>query len=459
MTNPDNPPRCRSPLHRQLYWFITLRWVAVSALAAGGTLEWGFGWFGGIASRFAAVALAILAYNAAIVLALPRVRAGRLLRRLALAQLLLDIVALTALVLWTGGITSPLAPFLVFHMVCASLLLPRNAAYGSAAAACALLAGGLALAGEFPTDRAPLFTLVGLVLTLVLTVTLTNRITRDLRAQRRRLIRQNRRIKQMSRQLREQQQALVQHEKMVAMGRMAAGVTHEIANPLACMDSLLQLAQRRPERMNGDTVGKLRDQVKRINEIIQQMKAFAHPTEVVAQAMPLNDVVEQALGMVRFDARLKKTDVRREFDPDGGIVSMSPQALQQVLVNLIANALDAMAGTEKPVLALRTQRRDGWCVVEVTDNGHGIDPRHMPRLFEPFFTTKPVGKGTGLGLSISYSLMQRQGGSISVRSQGGGGTTFTLRLPTTPATAGDASGSRLGEPAAAAIGGNENPPA
>jgi len=137
------------------------------------------------------------------------------------------------------------------------------------------------------------------------------------------------------------------------------------------------------------------------------------------------------------------------------VVSMSPQALQQVLVNLVINALDAMAATERPVLTLRTQRRDGWCVVEVTDNGHGIDPHHMPRLFEPFFTTKPVGKGTGLGLSISYSLTQRQGGSISVRSRTGDGTTFTLRLPTSGMVA---SASRLREAPAAAVGGREKPP-
>jgi signal transduction histidine kinase len=445
--------RRRGPLYRQLCWFITLRWVAVSALAAGVLVEWRFAWFSGMAARFATVAAVIFLYNLTISIALPRVRERRLLRPLALGQLLLDVVALTALVSWTGGIRSPLIPFFVFHMVFASLLLPRLAAYASAVAGSFFIACGLALSHQWPDTRADMLSLIGIVMTLVLTVMLTNRITRDLRAHRRRLIRQNRRIRAMSRQLREQQQALVQHEKMVAMGRMAAGVTHEIANPLACMDSLLQLAQRRPERLNGETVEKLREQVQRINQIIQQMKAFAHPTEVVAQQKPLNDVVEQALAMVRFDARLKKTDVRRELDPSSGVVSMAPQALQQVLVNLIINALDAMAGSERPLLTLRTQRREGWCVVEVADNGHGVDPRHMPRLFEPFFTTKPVGKGTGLGLSISYSLMQRQGGSISVRSQSGKGTTFTLRLPATE------TGSRRRESPVAAIGGRENPPA
>src|SRR5205814_1737203 len=119
----------------------------------------------------------------------------------------------------------------------------------------------------------------------------------------------------------------------------------------------------------------------------------------------------------------------RQFDPKAGSLSLLPQALQQVLVNLIINAVDAMAETAQPKLTLRTERHEGWCEIEVADDGHGIRDEYMDRLFEPFFTTKPVGKGTGLGLSISYSLVQKQGGSISVRSQPGKGTAFMIRLP------------------------------
>jgi C4-dicarboxylate-specific signal transduction histidine kinase len=173
----------------------------------------------------------------------------------------------------------------------------------------------------------------------------------------------------------------------------------------------------------------LRDQVQRINQIIRQMKTFAHPAEMAVQTMPLNAVVEQSLDMIRFDRRMKNVEVRREDDQNAGSITLVPQAIEQVLINLIINALDAMAQSASRVLTVRTRRREGWCVIEVSDTGHGIDPEHMPRLFEPFFTTKPVGQGTGLGLSISYSLMQKQGGGISVRSQPGRGATFILRLP------------------------------
>jgi signal transduction histidine kinase len=422
-----------SPLLAQLRWFIMLRWIAAAAVVLGALVEHRIGWFGGIAARVLAIGVILFLYNVALSSILPRVQQRRGLLWMALAQLLLDMIALTALVAWTGGIRSPLIAFFVFHMVFASLLLPEMIAFASAAAACLMIGCGLALSHKWPVDRTDRLAGIGILITLVLTVMLTNRITQDLRAHRRRLVRKSRRIKAMSEQLQRQQQALVQHEKMVAMGRMAAGVTHEITNPLASMDSLLQLIQRRPERMKPETIQTLRDQVSRINQIIQQMKTFAHPAEMQSAKVEINEVVEQALNMLRFDSRIKSVEVRREFDPAAGSIALLPQALQQVMVNLISNALDAMSATASPALTIRTYRREEWCVVEVSDNGHGIDAKHMPRLFEPFFTTKPVGKGTGLGLSISYSLMQKQGGSISVRSQSQRGTTFTLRLPTSAA--------------------------
>jgi C4-dicarboxylate-specific signal transduction histidine kinase len=211
---------------------------------------------------------------------------------------------------------------------------------------------------------------------------------------------------------------------------MAAGVAHEIANPLASMDSLLQLMQRKPERARPEAVTSLREQIERIAQITQQMRAFAHPGEGAReQTVELNEIVEQALHMLRFDKRLRSVRLERQFSSSAGSIAVLPQALQQVLVNLIINALDALEQQPDPLLTVRTNRHDGWCLIEVSDNGSGIPPELMGRLFEPFFTTKPVGKGTGLGLSISYSLVQRHGGSISVRSQVGRGSSFTIRIP------------------------------
>ncbi len=424
-------PAAGGALVAQLRWFVRMRWVAGAAVLAAAMLDWQtLGWYGR-APLMAGLGAVILVYNLILRgLIAPRALSGRrALFMLSWVQILLDLLCLTTLAIWTGGAASPLLGFYVFHMVFASLLLNRRMAYTAAGASGLMLGLGLWLSEQFPHDRRERLVLIGWIITLALTVHLANRIVRGLRRQRRRLVRQNRRIRAMDVQLRRHQHALIQHEKMVAMGQMAAGVTHEIANPLASMDSVLQLLERRPERLTPERVGTLRQQVERINRIIKQMKAFAHPQELDRQAMSLNEAVEQALDVLRFDPRLNAVQLERDFSPDAGSLPLLPQSLQQVLVNLIGNALDAMEGAAQPRLMVRTARQEGVCIVEVSDNGSGIAPEHLTRLFEPFFTTKPVGKGTGLGLSISDSLIQRQGGSISVKSRPGEGTRFTIRLP------------------------------
>jgi C4-dicarboxylate-specific signal transduction histidine kinase len=421
-----------SPLIQQLAWFTRLRWVAGIATIAGVLAD--RAWFHAlpVAWGILGVGAAILLYNLLLLSALRAlVRRGSSERLLLLSwtQLLVDFAALTLLVCWTGGINSPLVQFLVLHMVFASLLLPQRMAYAAAASAVAMLVTGLSLTAQFPTTRQGQAVGLAQVVVLFLLVYLTNRITRSLRRQRRRLIRQNRKIHRMARQMRRQQRAMIQHEKMVALGQMAAGVTHEIANPLASMDSLLQLIRRKPERFTAQTIDTLREQVVRITQIIQQMKAFAHPVESQLQLLPLNDVVEQSLSMVHFDARIRRVKVQRHYSAAAGTVPLLPQAMNQVLVNLILNALDAMAEVPEPRLTLRTERLEDEVIIEVLDNGHGIRPEYIRRLFEPFFTTKAVGKGTGLGLSISYSLVRKLGGHITVHSALGEGTTFTVRLP------------------------------
>jgi C4-dicarboxylate-specific signal transduction histidine kinase len=446
----------RGPLSMQLGWFIRLRWVAALAVIVGAWAD--HHWFQLYPQRSAhmlLVGIAIAFYNALLWVTLQRLPARRGRRRLLLMlawmQLLLDMSCLILLIIWTGGVQSPLTPFIVLHMVFASVLLSKMMAYASAIAVIAIYLASLSITRQGPVTTEDYLVTAVRIVTLLATVNLANHITQNLRTQRRRLLRQNRRVHAITAQLKHHQQAMIQHEKMVAMGQMAAGVTHEIANPLASMDSLLQLLQRKPDRIRPEAVQTLREQIDRINQIIQQMKTFAHPENVQQQTAALNEVVEQSLHMVRFDARLKHVEVERQFSPDVGVLSFIPQALQQVMVNLIINALDAMAETPQPRLVVRTARHDGWCTVEVADNGTGIASEHMGRLFEPFFTTKPVGKGTGLGLSISYSLIQRQGGSITVRSHPGRGTSFIIRLP-----AGD-DASRKREAPAAPVAISEKP--
>lgn len=247
-------------------------------------------------------------------------------------------------------------------------------------------------------------------------------------------------LRAMNERLQRQQQAMVQHEKMAAMGQMAAGVAHEIANPLASLDSVLQLLQRQGDggRISPDTVRTLREQVARINRIVREMTAFAHPRGADWQIRPLMDVIQGALQMARFDHRLRAIEVSCTTTANGASARLMPQALQQVLVNMILNAVDAVAEVPQPRIEIRLRRENDWHVIEIADNGHGIPAEQLGRIFEPFFTTKPVGHGTGLGLSVSYGLIQRHGGRCEVASMPGSGTTFTIYLPAKPGNGGGA---------------------
>jgi two-component system, LuxR family, sensor kinase FixL len=235
-------------------------------------------------------------------------------------------------------------------------------------------------------------------------------------------------LRALNESLRKHQQALIQHEKMAAMGQMAAGIAHEISNPLASMDSLLHLLQRQPSRFTAENIRTLQEQVERITNIVRELTAFAHPSGAGWNTVALADIVRGSLEMVRFDHRVRRVAISCECEDDEPARIM-PTSLQQVLVNLILNALDAMENTPEPRLSIRTKGEGEWHLIEVADTGHGIPAEQISRVFEPFFTTKPVGKGTGLGLSISYSLVERHGGRLEVSSVPGEGTTFRIFLP------------------------------
>lgn len=429
MTDPAVPaPATRNALYEELQRVVTLRWIAGGVILAGALLnglwlQWYDRW-----PYLAVIGLLILAYNTGLRMVMSErlKQRGQTLLLFTWVQLLLDLACLTILAMLTGGLRSPVALFYVFHMVFASLLLPRTMAYGAAIAAVAMLVGGLWLTDRLQGNE---LLVAGHTVALGFTVFLANRIVERLRAQSRHLRRQNRRIRRISRRLRRHQRTMAQHEKMIALGQMAAGVTHEIANPLASMDSLLQLAQRRPERVNSAALLTLREQIQRITEIIRQMKAFAHPDGTERTLANPNEVVEAAMKIIQFDSRLRRAKIQTILAPEVGSIPCMPQALQQVLVNLVINALDATGEATDPLITVQTSRRHNVVQIEVSDNGTGIEPQHLRRLFEPFFTTKPVTKGTGLGLSISYSLLERQGGTLSVRSVVGQGATFIIKLP------------------------------
>lgn len=423
-----------SLLLTELEWLVQLRWLAGLSVILGAIVDMKWIGWSETPRGLLAIGVAILAYNIILwrlnaIEARRPTRLRRMLLALAASQVLLDLAALTIICLWTGGPLSPFVGFFVFHMVFASLLLSTRLAYAVAATAALLMGGILSITARWPHELDALLRMGVLLFTLLFTVHLANHLTRALRRQRIKLRRRNHRIQAMSQALHAQQLAMAQHEKMVALGHMAAGVTHEITNPLASMDSLLQLMLRNAQRMTTENLQALREQIQRINQIILQMKAFARPAQMQVQRMSINEIVEHALAILRFDARLKRIRIEQDLIASAPAIDLMPQAMEQVLVNLIQNAIDAMEATAQPILTLRTRLTDTHCSIDVIDNGQGIQSADLGRVFEPFFTTKPVGKGTGLGLSISYSLIQKQNGSLSAHHVPTGGARFTISLP------------------------------
>jgi PAS domain S-box-containing protein len=237
-------------------------------------------------------------------------------------------------------------------------------------------------------------------------------------------------LRLLNEELKAHQMQLIQHEKMVAVGRMAAGVAHEIANPLANMDGLIQLVERNPDRMKADTPEQIREQIARITQIVHQLKDFAHPIDTNRTAVSVDELIQSTIAMIRFDHRHRNVAVEKDLANPCCHISVHPQSIQQVLVNLMVNALDAEREDEKVRVSISSQCiQDARCMISIRDNGTGIPQDHLNRIFEPFFTTKPIGQGTGLGLSISYNLVQRDGGEIEVKSQEGVGTQVTLIFP------------------------------
>ncbi len=420
-------------LHGEIRWLMRLRWFAGAAIVVLGLLNALGPRVYPVGAGPVLLGAAVLVYNGAFLFAFRRfprpARTYPSLLIFAAVQIHLDIGCLMLLTIWTGGLRSPILSAFMFHMLFASLLQPRLRAYGVALVAIAAVSVGLWASGQWPST--PHDRLVGLAWAgmLVVTVYLTNRVTRALYRREVARLHQLERLRAMSARLRSQQDAMVQGEKLAAIGHLAAGIAHEINNPLASMDGLLQLMERHPERPRPGAVATLREQVQRILRIVRQLTAYAHPGTGRLESAPVNEVAASVLELLALDRRARRVRIDRVLSEETGMARMDPQALQQVLTNLLVNSLDATAGREEPRIELRTERQNAHCVVTVTDNGSGIPPEHRARLFEPFFTTKPVGQGTGLGLSICARLVRDHGGRIELQSTSGSGTSFAVILP------------------------------
>lgn len=236
------------------------------------------------------------------------------------------------------------------------------------------------------------------------------------------------------RELKEQQQNLVQAGKLASIGELASGIAHELNNPL---NNIGLFVGNVLDSVKANTVNQehastqLQEalyQVRKAGTIINELRTFSRTAHAEKGPVQVNHVVESALMLLQEQLRLENVNVETDL-LEPSIVLGNGIKLEQVLVNLLSNAKDALEGLQEKRLTVRSVRHGGWVELTVQDSGCGIAPDIVDRIFDPFFTTKAVGKGTGLGLSISYAIIKEHGGTITVESSPGKGTGFVVRLP------------------------------
>jgi len=240
--------------------------------------------------------------------------------------------------------------------------------------------------------------------------------------------------KEIEREQQSLQTQLIQAEKMALVGQLAAGVAHEVNNPLTAISYYAQTLLRTLEKgaVPVDTKDKLRkieEGAERIQELLSKLLAYARPKEEERREVGLNSVVEQALDFAEYELdRHRSVQVKKELWPELGAIIGDPHQLHQVVVNLLLNAIDAM-GESAGEIRLATRPTAEGVELVCEDNGEGIDHRDLPNIFTPFFTTKPSSRGTGLGLAIVKRIVEDHGGRIHVESKRGRGTTFVVNFP------------------------------
>ncbi|MGE0268652.1 MAG: sensor histidine kinase [Candidatus Omnitrophota bacterium] len=263
---------------------------------------------------------------------------------------------------------------------------------------------------------------------------------------------------------------LFQSEKMASIGQLAAGVAHEINNPVGFIESNIEVLEgyvkqfltvihavqelkEKKVKTQTDLIGpaiekilnaqetaeidyilsditnlfkETKDGVRRVKNIVADLRVFSKADEEGLEDVDLKAIIEETIRLA-FNEIKYKAGLNKEFDPDLPLIKGRKQRLQQVFLNLLVNAAQAIK--EKGEIFVKVYRKDEYIYAEISDTGVGIAEENLKKMFDPFFTTKPVGQGTGLGLSISYDIIKKHGGEISVESVLGKGTTFIIMLP------------------------------
>jgi two-component system sensor histidine kinase PhcS len=240
-------------------------------------------------------------------------------------------------------------------------------------------------------------------------------------------------------QLKENEMQLVQSEKLASLGRMSAGIIHEINNPLNFATTGLFTLRKKgkhlaPEQQAdyAEIITDVEDGLKRVQNIVSDLRMFTHPNTEQLDPVPVAEAITPALRFLSNESR-DMVQIEQKLVANQTILA-NKNKLIQVLLNLLQNSIDALkakqfATGEKPTIWIEGRIENGQSILTVRDNGTGIDAKNLDKIFDPFFTTKDVGEGMGLGLSICYSIVQEYGGRISVKTEPGKFCEFTLEFP------------------------------
>jgi signal transduction histidine kinase len=241
--------------------------------------------------------------------------------------------------------------------------------------------------------------------------------------------------------LREKQAQLVQTAKLASIGRLTTGVAHELNNPLNniglfvanALDTLIATTPESREQAISD-LELAQEQLKRAAEVVSHLRIFGRAPEQLYHPVPINEVVVATFRFLREHLRLAGVEGRYHLAAENPLVHGSRIQLEQILVNMMSNAADAMKQTDARLLTVTTRATLDVVEIAIQDTGVGIPAQVLPNIFDPFFTTKEVGEGTGLGLSIVYGIVKEHHGDITVQSRFGSGTEFKIVLPIVPQT-------------------------
>lgn len=244
-------------------------------------------------------------------------------------------------------------------------------------------------------------------------------------------------------QLKQAQSQLIQSAKMASVGQLAAGVAHEINNPLSgVLNNIQMIKENIGERKDPNlkeikgTLDEVEESALRCKKAVQDLLDFSHITGLPFKLVSLNKVIESAITLIGGKAQFDNIIIQKQLQLDLPLIPGDYQYLQQAVFNIVFNAKEAIEEKSKKeggliIINTQYQREKNAILLSISDNGIGIPKGNLDRIFEPFFTTKPVGKGTGLGLSITYNIIEKHNGSIEVESQVNKGTTFKITLPWT----------------------------